>query len=155
MTAAKKSLQQKGKIMSESFENHPHLSPDSDDLSAFQQRAESMKKDGEAFLETAKRLSERGVKDAEKIIELAKENWKAILAASALIGGGVALSRSKAGGKLAASIKKAMDGVKPEIKKSGSVEKIAKNSKDSKKANETAAAAAKSKTSARPKSLSH
>lgn len=78
-----------------------------DEIRALEQKARSLKTDTEAFVSSAKKLSDEGVKEAKSLIGLARDNWKAVLGAAAALGiGGAILSKRSASSsklKLAAS----------------------------------------------------
>jgi hypothetical protein len=120
-----------------------------EELSALQVKAESIKAESEAFVDAAKRLSKEGLKDAEKLIEFAKANWKSVLAATALLGvGGAAYSGRKQIAKAAVSLKKRTFKAMPSLKTKRVAKKVASKAKKAMPSAAKAKSAAKSGLSA-------
>ena len=73
-----------------------------EELRDLHSRAETLKNDTQEFITMARKLSDEGVKDAKKLLDFAKTNWKSILgAAIALSAGGAAVSTVRGKGKTA------------------------------------------------------
>jgi len=70
------------------------------ELKALRDKADAIKKDTLEFINTAKGLSDMGIKDAKKLVGYAKKNWKTVLGVVAALGiGGALMKRRKSKGK--------------------------------------------------------
>jgi len=66
------------------------------EIQALKAKAESLKKDTQEFLSSARNLSKLGLKDAKGLVDFAKSNWKAVLGVAAALGiGGAILKKRK------------------------------------------------------------
>lgn len=64
------------------------------EIKVLKEKAEAIKKDTLEFINTAKGLSNVGLKDAKKLVGYAKQNWKSVLGVVAALGiGGALLKR--------------------------------------------------------------
>jgi len=66
------------------------------EIKALKEKADAIKKDTLEFINTAKGLSDLGLKDAKKLVGYAKNNWKSVLGVVAALGIGGALLKRKA-----------------------------------------------------------
>ena len=93
--------------MSEQFRNTPRAEGSLDDLNTLKSQAMNIKTESEKFVKAAKKLSAESLEDAEKLFAYAKDNWKSVLAATALLGiSGVVYGKTK--GKMGAAMKSMM-----------------------------------------------
>jgi hypothetical protein len=98
-----------------------------EEVAALKSKFDQIKKDTEEFVESAKHLSDSGVREAKGLIDLAKQNWQGLL--SNFSGSILAqfFAKGKSSSKNKASVPKAKTVAKAAIKKV--VKKVTKNTK--------------------------
>lgn len=78
-----------------------------EEITALKEKFETIKKDTEAFMDDAKKLSARGADEAKDLIDYAKKNWQSVVSGFSSTGISNFFKSSKSGGKGKKAKKKA------------------------------------------------